>query len=173
MSLDWNSFEQTLFDAAKRHLATFLVAPEVQDIYGVGFFCDAVPPGCIRLVANTRSYHTKAFGEYAARFGTCNEDVFRWDTGNWKCPAGLFPSATANQQAFDDTLSPFLSVFAVESDEAQAELEQMCGRTLKRLYEDGVLLLAKQLEGLTVNGPYGDSETQLGKKRSFDYLLRR
>src|SRR5437667_7730391 len=68
------------------------------DFYGVGFFCDAYS-GDVLVVANSEDYHREAFGRHS---GTSSEDRFRWEIGNWNYPAGLFPSSSAEQRAFEE-----------------------------------------------------------------------
>lgn len=168
---DWSAAADALLRISRTHLARFLARPEAGDVYAVGFFCDA-HVGTIYLVANTEEYHRRTLGEFEARFGLTDPNVFRWDAGNWEYPGGLFPSAGPEQAAFDAAWAEFGGPLAgLEDAEKQERLEGVCVRVLAALAAEGAFAAAPGLAGVTVLGPDDRREDTPGKWRPLDRLV--
>lgn len=124
-----------------------------QDVYGLGFFCDAYEIN-VYLVANTRKFLAEQ-----AKLAVSAKDSLKWDTGNWEWPGGLFPSASPEQRAFDNS---WKSIAKGLGSISQQELELCCRDVLVALNEI-VDLRSRGIEGLVVQGP-DDSESTLMQK---------
>lgn len=174
MPINWIEAEETLLLLARRQLATFRQSDEREDVYGFGFFCDSYQ-GSVCLVANTNSFHHRAFQEYIAEFGSRegheDETTFRWDIGNWKYPAGLVADGfNAGWEKFETALKD--ATFAgAGDDQDQERLERMAATILACLVEEGAFAHACTLEGFIILGPDDPRQSVLVKKSKFDNLV--
>ena len=96
-----------------RQLNQFL-ATNVPDCYAVGFFCDAFS-GSVLLARIRRNFTAKTFDPFR---GIINEERFRWEMGNWKYLAGLFPSSSPEQKAYEKAWADIRSRIRVVSQES-------------------------------------------------------
>jgi len=167
---DWTAAAETLYSISKKQIAQFLRGSEKSDVYGFGFFCD--PDGFVYLVANTEHYHMSSLRQYQARFGPTAPEVFRWDIGNWKYPGGLFPSSSAEQEAFDHAWQEYQQqLMQMDNERKQEMLEDVCSEVLARLVQEGSLSGIPSLKGFTIQGPDDPQETVLEKKKRFDNVF--
>jgi hypothetical protein len=127
------------------------------DVYGVGFFCDALS-GDVFLVANTRKYHNESFA--TSGLPAERENLFRWDIGNWEWPGGLFPSSSSEQRSFDESWAKARIGVTL----TQQLLEEICNAVLIELHDmQGSPLTA--VEGMIVLGPDDNDQTILEKAK--------
>jgi Domain of unknown function (DUF4303) len=169
---DWPAAVDRLHRISKEQVVRFLAGPDKDDVYGAGLFCDAYD-GSVYLVANTERYYRTSLRDFKARFGQTDPEVFRWDIGNWKYPGGLFPSSSAEQQAFDTAWEEYREPLSqIESDDKQGMLEDACVEVLMRLFKEGAFSTAPRLKGLMVLGPVVGQEDVLEKKKRLDSLLQ-
>src|ERR1700733_8150913 len=123
---EWAAAVDRLHCISKEQVVTFLAGPGRNDVYGLGFFCDAFN-GSVYLVANTEQHHQSSLRDFEERFGETDHALFRWNVGNWKYPGGLFPSSSAEQQVFDTAWEEYEEPLSqIESEEKQAMLEDVC-----------------------------------------------
>jgi hypothetical protein len=127
--------------------------------YGFGFFCDA-SNGLVYLVANSEEFHQESFNNMLSLMNTANEDQFKWDIGNWQFPAGLFPSASAEQRQFE---RGWVEIRNKSPELTQKDLEKCCKAVLMKLHGISDSPLAG-IEGLIVLGP-DDSNNDIVTKR--------
>jgi hypothetical protein len=170
---DWAAAEDGLHRISKKQVVHFLNGAEQDNVYGFGFFCDGYD-GTVLLVANTEQYHLSSLRDFEARFGPTDPEVFRWDIGNWKYPAGLFPSSSVEQRGFDTAWNEYREPLSeIENDKKQEMLEDLCSGVLMRLFNEGVFSTDSSLMGFTVLGPDDGQEIVLEKKKRFNGLLQR
>ena len=170
--LDWAAVVDRLHHISKQEVARFLAGPDAENVYGIGFFCDA-SNGRVYLVANTGQYHTTSLRDFETRAGTTDPDVFKWDIGNWKYPGGLFPSSSAEQQAFDKAWRELgASLSHIANETKQAMLEVVCVEVLTRLIKEDSFAPAYHLEGVTVLGPDDRGARLVERKQNMDGLLK-
>jgi len=169
---DWVPAVERLHRISKEQVERFLAGPDKDDVYGMGFFCDAYD-GTVCLVANTEHYHRTRLRDFEAGFGPTDPEVFRWDIGNWKYPGGLFPSSSAEQQSFNLAWEEYRAPLCqIESDAQQGVLEDACIEVLIRLFKEGTFSIAPRLNGFAVLGPYAGREDVLENKIRLDSLLQ-
>ena len=163
--------EDGLFRTSKRQIDRFLAEGEQDGLYGFGFFCDAFDE-TVLLVANTEQFHLTSIRSFEAEFGPTDPEIFRWDIGNWKYPAGLFPPVTAEQNLFEvlrkESLEPLSEV---DGDDKQGMLEEICFNVLRRLIRGRTFSPVSTLRGVTVLGPTLLLENVLDRKKRLDSLF--
>ncbi|HEX3314693.1 MAG TPA: hypothetical protein VHR72_07355 [Gemmataceae bacterium] len=170
---DWEGAGETLRRISTKQVGLFLNGPDKSDVYGFGFFCDAYE-GCIYLVANTELFHQNSLRHFQSVYGQTDPELFRWNTGNWKYPGGLFPSSSAEQREFDAGWeSSRQTLSAIESEGAQGMLEELCSGVLTKMFADGAFSTIPGLSGLTVLGHDDRDEDILEKKKRLDGRLQR
>ena len=153
MAVSLDHLRERLFALAKDQLLLF--SKQAHDLYGFGFFCDALS-GDVFLVANTRGFHDESVKKLTSpAFGPS----FKWDIGNWKWPAGLFPSSSNEQREFDVA---WARARGAVKDLSQGALEDCCNAVLMELYNMRESPL-NGVEGLIVLGPE-DNENTIGQK---------
>ena len=163
--------EDALHRISKRHVSQFLNGPDGCDTYGFGFFCDAYD-GTVCLVANTQQYHLTSLRNFGAQFGPVDRDLFRWDIGNWKYPAGLFSSSSAEQREFYETWKECqVALSQIENDDNQERLEDICFKVLRRLIHEGAFSMAPTGGGVMILGPTALRQNVLERKKRLDRLL--
>jgi hypothetical protein len=168
---DWADAEDGLHRISKKQVVQFLNESEKGDVYGFGFFCDAYD-GTVLLVASTEQYHLSSLRDFEARFGPTDPEVFKWDIGNWKYPAGLFPSSSAEQSEFDVAWKEYQELLSqIENDDKQGMLEDVCFKVLRRLIHEGAFSTALSVKGVTILGPLALQENVLEKKKRLDNLF--
>lgn len=169
---DWAAVEDGLHRISKKQVGQFLNRAEQDDVYGFGFFCDGYDRAVL-LVANTEQYHQNSLRDFEARFGPTDPEVFRWDIGNWKYPAGLFPSSSVEQREFDTAWNEYQEPLSeIENDKKQEILEDLCSGVLMKLFNEGAFSTASSLMCFTVLSPDDGQEIVLEKKKRFDGLLQ-
>jgi hypothetical protein len=152
MDSDW--LKKRLLSLSKEQLLMFWEKTG-SDVYGVGFFCDAVN-GVVFLVANTRKYHNESFA--TSGIPVERESLFRWDIGNWEWPGGLFPSSSSEQLSFDESWAKAIIGVTL----TQQCLEEICKAVLIELHDmPGSPLTG--VEGMIVLGPEDNDQTILQK----------
>ena len=166
---DREAAEHVPYAISKVRVTRFLGHEDCDDLDGLGYFRDPIEG--VMLVANTRSSHDAGFREFIDRFGTADEETYRWDIGNRRYPGGLAVSSTEEQMEFDAAWAELGRPISGAVDEVdQGRLEGLCIRVLKRLRDDGVFSAARNLEGLVVLGPDDSSVDVLVKKRRLDRI---
>jgi hypothetical protein len=167
---DWTAAENLLFHISTRQVAQFLAGPDKDDVYGFGFFCDALTGVC--FVANTEPFHLASLRDFESRFGPTEPEIFRWEIGNWKYPAGLFPSSNPEQREFDDGWRENRKTLAAIAENAtQTMLEKVCVNVLRRLTQDGAFSAAPGIKGFMVPSPDDPREVVMAKKKLLDTLI--
>jgi hypothetical protein len=142
---DWAVATDTLYRLSKTQIGKFFNGPEVEDVYGVGFFCDAYS-GSVYLVANTEQSHQSTLCDFQARFGPTDPEVFKWDIGNWKYPGGLFPSSASEQVEFDTGWEEYREPLSkLEDEKKQDKIEKVCINVLSILFKEGAFSTALSL----------------------------
>lgn len=166
--MDWAAAAEALFELSRSQVARFLGAAPKGRIYGFGFFCDSYA-GIVYLVANTSEYHCRSLHDYTAKFGPIEEELFKWDIGNWQYPGGLFPSASPDQREFDSEWEKHGQLIAgLHDDSAQPRLEEICAAVLDRLVCAGAFEEIPNLEATIVCGLYDRGMALLAKKKAVE-----
>jgi hypothetical protein len=167
---NWAAAATDLYNASKSQIAQFLARPDNRDVYGLGFFCNA-DDGVVYLVANTEQYYRSSLLEFEKRFGPTDKEVYRWDSGNWKYPGGLFLSSSPEQLEFEKAWESYQkSLSQLELDDKQALLEDVCRKVLRWLSREGVLSKMAGLQGVTILGPDDQEGAVLEKKQNLSDL---
>ncbi len=170
---DWAAAEDRLHRISKKQVVHFLNGAEQDNVYGFGFFCDGYD-GTVLLVANTEQYHLSSLRDFEARFGPTDPEVFRWDIGNWKYPAGLFPSSSAEQNEFEDAWKEYREPLSqIDNDDKQGMLEDVCFKVLRRLIQGRAFSDTPSVRGIMILGPLALEESVLEKKKRLNSLLQR
>jgi hypothetical protein len=169
---DWAAAEDGLHRISKKQVVQFLNGAEQDNVYGFGFFCDGYD-GTVLLVANTEQYHLSSLCDFEARFGPTDPEVFRWDIGNWKYPAGLFPSSSVEQNEFEDAWKESQEPLSqIDNDDKQEILEDVCFKVLERLIQGRAFSDTTSVKGVMILGPLALQGSVLEKKKRLDSLLQ-
>jgi len=161
---DWAAATACLTRISRIQVGRFLVLPEADDVYGMGFFCNA-SHGNVSLVANTEQHHQRGLRQSRADRRTTNPKVFRWDTGNWKYPGGLFPSRSAEQTEFDAAWKEYRELLSrIDHNMTQERLEEVCVDVLLQLFQEGAFVAGTSLKGFIVLSPYDFGRCLLDKR---------
>lgn len=161
---DWTAATACLTRISMILVGRFQVLPEAGDVYGMGFFCDA-SHGDVSLVANTEQYRQSGLRKSRADRRTTNPKVFRWDTGNWKYPGGLFPSRSPEQTEFDAAWERYREPLSrIDHNTTQERLEEVCVDVLLQLFQERAFGAATSLKGLIVHSPYDFGRSLLDKR---------
>ena len=190
--LDWAGATNLLYRITKQQILRFIEEHETAEVCGLGFYCDSLY-GCVHLVADTEEQWRITLRDHKVSVANASPEairdypdlyqmspeVLRWDIGNWKYPAGLFPSASPDQRGFDTGWQPqqeLLDSIGKEKssevvEEYQGILIDVCSRTLIRLFNERNLSALHGLEGFTVMGPDDPREAGFERKKHFDCLI--
>jgi hypothetical protein len=169
---DWARAAGVLYDISLGQVTRFLEVVPAEEVYGLGYFCDAFA-GVVYLVGST-STHDRHHRRGIDRLSPADDELLKWDIGNWQYPGGLFPSASPEQREFDTAWSTFGRPLSERPDDLdQQRLEEMCVQVLSRLVLHGAFARARRLEGFVVAGPDDTGRVILEKKRRLDLLLDR
>jgi hypothetical protein len=170
---DWTAATDALHRISRNQIARFLAGPDKDDLYGIGFFYDA-EEGIVYLVANTEQYYQSSLLDFENQFGPTDAEVYRWDSGNWKYPGGLFPSSSPEQLEFENAWKEYQwPLSQLRREDKQVLLEEMCLKVLEDLIREGVFSTAPRVQGGTILGPYERGKIVLEKKKKLDHLFGR
>ncbi len=164
----WTAAADKLCRISTFQIHKFLKGPDVHDLYGIGYFCNACD-GSVHLVANTEIYHQNSLRDFQTRFGPTDSEVFRWDIGNWKYPGGLFPSSSPEQVEFDSGWEAVReSLTQMKDDKKQDKLEDFCESVLSIIFKERAVSTIPTLKGFIVLGPDDRQQDVVDKVRLLD-----